>query len=109
MRFKATKAMQTLLPVKVNIIMTAYQEKWIEMFKAAHIPEWRVQARQNDVEIFVPADTDLKVLRDNFPETVAAMALDITLPKERVKFIIHNGKEETDYILNPDERDLTKP
>jgi hypothetical protein len=36
------------------------------------------------------------------------MALDIDLPKQRVKFIFHNGYENFDYILNPDEMDLSK-
>ncbi len=88
--------------------MNAYQEKWIEMFQGANIPNWKVKAQGEDVEIFVPADVDLKVVRDNFPETVAAMSLDITIPKERLKFVLHNGQNNTEYILNPTDRDLNK-
>ncbi|RYE11835.1 MAG: hypothetical protein EOP44_00300 [Sphingobacteriaceae bacterium] len=88
--------------------MNAYQEKWIEMFRGANIPDWQIKSRGEDVEIKVPEHTDLKVLRDNFPETVAAMSLDITIPKQRVRFVLHNGKTDTEYILNPTENDLNK-
>lgn len=58
--------------------------------------------------IEMPSVTDLKVIRDNLPETLGAMSLDISLPKSRVKFIFHNGYENFDYILNPDEHDLNE-
>ncbi len=48
--------------------MNAYQEKWIGLFQGAHIPNWQVKAKGDDVEIQVPADVDLKILRDNFPK-----------------------------------------
>jgi hypothetical protein len=88
--------------------MNAYQEKWVQLFQDAHIPNWKIKAQGQDVEIFVPADIDLKIVRDNFPETVAAMSLDITIPKERLKFILHNGHANTEYILNPTDADLNK-
>lgn len=88
--------------------MNAYQEKWIEMFQGAHIPNWKIKAQGEDVEIFVPAHVDLKVVRDNFPETVAAMSLDIIIPKQRLRFVLHNGQSNTEYILNPTEEDLNK-
>lgn len=88
--------------------MNAYQEKWTAMFQQAQIPGWKIKAQGENIEIFVPKDIDLKVVRDNFPETVAAMALDIQLPKERLKFILHNGQTNTEYILNPTEEDLNK-
>lgn len=88
--------------------MNAYQEKWIEMFQGANIPNWQVKARGEDVEIRVPENVDLKILRDNFPETVAAMSLDIAIPKQRVRFVLHNGHADTEYILNPTESDLNK-
>ncbi|MGI4749533.1 MAG: hypothetical protein ACRYFB_02770 [Janthinobacterium lividum] len=88
--------------------MNAYQEKWIEMFQGAHIPNWQVKASGEDVEIQVPTNVDLKILRDNFPATVAAMSLDIAIPKQRVRFVLHNGQANTDYILNPTEDDLNK-
>lgn len=88
--------------------MNAYQEKWIELFQGAQIPNWQVKANGEDVEIRVPENTDLKVLRDNLPETVAAMSLDITIPKQRVRFVLHNGRNNTEYILNPTDADLNK-
>lgn len=88
--------------------MNAYQEKWIELFQGANIPNWQIKAKGEEVEIKVPEHTDLKVLRDNFPETVAAMSLDITIPKQRVRFVLHNGRHDTEYILNPTENDLNK-
>ena len=88
--------------------MNAYQEKWVELFQSAHIPNWQIKASGEDIEIQVPPEADLKILRDNFPETVAAMSLDIALPKERLKFILHNGQANTEYILNPTAADLNK-
>lgn len=88
--------------------MNAYQEKWIEMFQGAQIPNWQVKAKGEDVEIKVPINVDLKILRDDFPEAVAAMSLDINIPKQRVRFVLHNGKADTEYILNPTEADLNK-
>lgn len=88
--------------------MNAYQEKWVNLFQSAHIPNWQIKASGDDIKIEVPAGVDLKIVRDNFPETVAAMSLDITIPKERLKFILHNGHANTEYILNPTDADLNK-
>ncbi|MGI4729738.1 MAG: hypothetical protein ACRYGB_14275 [Janthinobacterium lividum] len=88
--------------------MNAYQEKWIEMFQDARIPNWQVKASGEDVEIRVPANVDLKILRDDFPEAVAAMSLDIAIPKQRIRFVLHNGQANTEYVLNPTENDLNK-
>jgi hypothetical protein len=97
-----------VIPKIIGDIMNAYQEKWIGLFQGARIPNWQVKANGDDVEIQVPADVDLKILRDNFPQTVAAMSLDITIPKERVRFVLHNGQASTEYILNPTEGDLNE-
>ncbi|MDB4901442.1 MAG: hypothetical protein JWQ63_723 [Mucilaginibacter sp.] len=88
--------------------MNSYQQKWIEVLKNAHIPGWKIEARQDEIFIEMPQVTDLKLIRDNLPATLGAMALDIDLPKQRVKFIFHNGYENFEYILNPDEKDLNK-
>jgi hypothetical protein len=56
----------------------------------------------------MPNITDLKLIRDNLPETLALMSLDIEVPKERLKFIVHNGYERFDYLLNPGNADLNK-
>lgn len=90
------------------IVMNAYQEKWIELFQGAQLTNWQIKADGDDIEIQVPPDVDLKILRDNFPETVAAMSLDIAVPKERLKFVLHNGHANTEYILNPTDADLNK-
>ena len=88
--------------------MNSYQQKWIEVLRNARIPGWKIDAMQDDVFIEMPQVTDLKLIRDNLPTTLGAMALDIDLPKQRVKFIFHNGYENFEYILNPDEKDLNK-
>ncbi len=36
------------------------------------------------------------------------MSLDINLPKERLKFIFHNGYEQFEYLLNPAGGDLNR-
>ena len=88
--------------------MNAYQEKWVELFQSTHIPNWQIKSSGDDIKIEVPAGVDLKIVCDNFPETVAAMSLDITVPKERLKFILHNGQANTEYILNPTDADLNR-
>jgi len=86
--------------------MNAYQQKWIEVLKNAHIADWKIEALGEDIDIEMPQVTDLKLIRDNLPATLGAMALDIEVPKERLKFTFHNGYENFDYILNPRDADL---
>ena len=88
--------------------MNLYQQKWIEVLTNAHIPGWKIEALDNDIYIEMPNVTDLKLIRDNLPSTLAAMSLDIDEPKERVKFIFHNGYENFEYLLNPGDDDLNK-
>lgn len=88
--------------------MNAYQQKWIELLKNANLAGWKIEAPGEDIYIEMPQVTDLKVIRDNLPATLAAMALDIDVPKERLKFIFHNGHENFEYILNPAAADLNE-
>lgn len=88
--------------------MNAYQQKWVQLFQDAHIADWKVKAQVGDIEIFVPGDVGLKIVRDNLPQTIAAMPLDIIIPKHRLKFILHNGHANTGYILNPTEAGLNE-
>ncbi|MDB5006969.1 MAG: hypothetical protein JWQ84_3087 [Mucilaginibacter sp.] len=88
--------------------MNAYQQKWLENLKNANLPNWKIEALENDIYIEMPQVTDLKLIRDNLPEVIATMSLDITVAKERLKFIFHNGHENFEYILNPGNEDLTK-
>jgi hypothetical protein len=86
--------------------MNPYQQKWIEVLTNAHIPNWKIEAQNEDIYIEMPNVTDLKLIRDNLPATLAAMALDIDVPKERLKFTFHNGHENFEYLLNPGNGDL---
>ena len=86
--------------------MNAYQQKWIAVLTNANIKDWKIEARGEDIAIEMPHVTDLKLIRDNLPETLAAISLDIDIPKERVKFIMHNGYENFEYVLNPHITDL---
>lgn len=88
--------------------MNAYQQKWLEIMQNANLSGWKVKAMDNDIYIDMPSVTDLKLIRDNLPLTLGAMALDINLPKSRLKFIFHNGYENFEYVLNPDADDLNK-
>ena len=88
--------------------MNAYQQKWVEMLQKANLQGWTVKAVDDDIYVDMPSVTDLKLIRDNVPQTLGLMSLDITLPKTRVKFIFHNGYENFEYILNPDEKDLNE-
>ena len=88
--------------------MNAYQQKWIETFQHANIPGWKIDAQGDDIFIEMPHVTDLKLIRDNLPQTLAAMSLDINTPHERLKFIFHNGHENFEYVLNPNAKDLNE-
>ncbi|QEC75427.1 hypothetical protein [Mucilaginibacter ginsenosidivorax] len=98
------------IPAKAgqNTTMNVYQQKWLTVLHHASLPGWKIEARGDDIFIEMPHVTDLKLIRDNLPETLALMSLDITGPKERLKFIIHNGYEQFDYLLNPGDADLNK-
>lgn len=86
--------------------MNAYQQKWLDVLHHANLPGWKIEAQGDDIFIEMPHVTDLKLIRDNLPETLGMMSLDIDEPKERLKFIIRNGYEQFDYLLNPGEADL---
>ena len=88
--------------------MNAYQQKWLEILTNANLPGWKIAAEQDDIFIEMPHVTDLKLIRDNLPQTLAALSLDIALPKHKVKFVFHNGFENFDYILNPGGDDLVE-
>lgn len=88
--------------------MNAYQQKWIDVLQGANLKGWTIEARDEDIAIEMPHVTDLKLIRDNLPATIAAISLDINLPKERLKFIFHNGHENFEYVINPGDADLNK-
>ncbi len=86
--------------------MNTYQQKWLEILQEANLKGWTVKSAGDDIYIDMPHVTDLKLIKDNLPQTLAALSLDITIPKSRLKFIFHNGYENFEYILNPEEQDL---
>lgn len=86
--------------------MNLYQQKWIDLLNRAHLQGWKISPQGDDIFIEMPHITDIKLIRDNIPSTLAAMSLDIHETKHRLKFIFHNGFEQFDYLLNPNEKDL---
>ncbi|RYU90466.1 hypothetical protein EWM62_07355 [Mucilaginibacter terrigena] len=88
--------------------MNAYQQKWLDILKSAGLKDWKIEPRDGDIAIEMPHVTDLKLIRDNLPSTLGAISLDINLPHERIKFIFHNGYENFEYVLNPNEADLNE-
>lgn len=76
------------------------------MLQNANLRGWTIKPQGNDIYIDLPAIADLKLIRDNLPETLAAMALDIDIPHERLMIVFHNGHEHFEYVLNPDAKDL---
>jgi len=86
--------------------MSAYQQKWLEILRGADLPGWDVKIVDGSIYVDMPHVTDLKLIRDILPETLAALSLDINVPKSRLKFHFHNGYEEFDYVLNPSGKDL---
>ncbi len=86
--------------------MNPYQQKWLEVLKAANIKNWEITSQGDNILVTMPNVTDLKLIRDNLPEVIAALSLDIEIPKARLKFIFHNNHENFEYTLNPTEADL---
>ncbi|QJD97434.1 hypothetical protein HH214_16930 [Mucilaginibacter robiniae] len=87
--------------------MNAYQEKWIEVLSNAHIKDWKIEPQDNDIAITLPQGTQAKTVLENLPDVVATLSLDITVPKERLKFVLKSGQEVHDYVLNPTDEDLS--
>ena len=90
------------------MLMNAYQQKWLTVLNGASIKDWKIEPRGEDITIEMPHVTDLKLIRDNLPATLGAISLDINLPPERIKFIIRNGYEHFEYVLNPNNADLNE-
>lgn len=86
--------------------MNAYQQKWIQVLQSAGLHDWKIGPLGEDIEIEMPHVTDLKVIRDNLPEVIGSLSLDINEPKQRLQFIFKNGHESFEYLLNPTEEDL---
>ncbi|MBC7398484.1 MAG: hypothetical protein H7289_00965 [Mucilaginibacter sp.] len=87
--------------------MSAYQQKWLYILQNANLPGWDIKPLDDGIYVEMPHVTDLKLIRDILPETLAALSLDIEVPKSRLKFHFHNGYEDFEYILNPNDRDLS--
>jgi hypothetical protein len=87
-------------------IMNLYQQKWLNILKNANLPGWDIKPLDDGIYVEMPHVTDLKLIRDILPETLAALSLDIEVPKTRLKFHFHNGYENFEYILNPNDKDL---
>jgi hypothetical protein len=87
-------------------IMNLYQQQWLNILQSANLPGWDIKPLDEGIYVEMPHVTDLKLIRDILPETLAALSLDIDVPKSRLKFHFHNGYENFEYILNPNDRDL---
>jgi len=88
--------------------MNAYQQKWLDILQHANLHGWEIKATDDGIYVEMPKITDLKLIRDNLPQILAAMSLDIGVPKSRLKFHFHNGYENFEYILNPNDGDLNE-
>ncbi|MDB5003094.1 MAG: hypothetical protein JWQ34_1319 [Mucilaginibacter sp.] len=88
--------------------MNLYQQKWLDILQHANLPGWEIKALDDGIYIEMPHVTDLKLIRDNLPETLGTMSLDIKVPRSRLKFHFHNGYEDFEYILNPNDDDLNE-
>lgn len=81
--------------------MGEYKQKWLQILKRANLQGWEIIDTEEGILIDMPNVTDLKLIRDNIPNTIAGLTLDITIPKEELKFTFHNGYETFEYVLNP--------
>lgn len=79
--------------------MNPYQQKWLDILNAASLPGWEIEPVGENIHIKMPHVDDLKVIRDNLPEIIAALSLDIDIPKEHLQLIIENGFEKFEYTI----------
>ncbi|QKJ30147.1 hypothetical protein HQ865_10370 [Mucilaginibacter mali] len=86
--------------------MNTYQQKWIDILNNAGLQGWEITPVGDDIMVVMPHITDLKVIRDNLPTIIGQLSLDIEEPAKRLRFIIKNGYEEFDYVINPNYSDL---
>lgn len=85
--------------------MNSYQQKWIDILSNAQIKDWKVGAFNEDILIDIPASSNVETILQNLPDVIATLSLDITIPPERLKFILRSNGQHHDYILNPTEAD----
>lgn len=80
--------------------MNTYQQKWIDILHSAPLNGWKVEPVGDDIMITLPHITDLKVVRDNLPEIIAQLSLDIDMPHQPLQLIIKNGYEKFEYVIS---------
>jgi hypothetical protein len=86
--------------------MNAYQEKWIQILTNANVPNWKISAQGDNILVSIPENHSVSTVMENLPDVLATLSLDIDLPKERLKFILKNGREVHEYVINPTDADL---
>jgi hypothetical protein len=86
--------------------MNAYQEKWIEVLNNAQIKDWKIKPMGDDILVDLPGGSQVSTIMENLPDVIATLALDITVPAERLKFILRHAGESHEYVLNPTDQDL---
>lgn len=79
--------------------MNPYQQKWLDILHAASLPGWEIEPVDANILIKMPHVDDLKVIRNNLPEIIAALSLDIDVPKEHLQLVIENGFEKFEYTI----------
>jgi len=87
--------------------MNAYQQKWIDVLTNANIKDWKIKPLGDDAIIVdLPGGSNMDTVMENLPDVIATLSLDITVPGERLKFILRHNGEHHEYILNPTDVDL---
>ena len=80
--------------------MSELQIEWIALLQKQDLPGWNIAADGQDVLIQIPDDQDLRLVYDNFPDTVIALSPDIKAAPRKLRFIIGNSKQSFTYELN---------
>ncbi|WP_295773064.1 hypothetical protein [uncultured Mucilaginibacter sp.] len=87
--------------------MNAYQQKWINVLNSANIKDWKIKPLDDDaIVVDLPQGSSMDTIMENLPDVIATLSLDITIPGERLKFILRHNGEHREYILNPTDQDL---
>lgn len=79
--------------------MGAYRNKWFKLLKEQHIAEWQVMQHGQAITIKVPADGDYEKAKADFQHILTRLKLNVTEPKEWLKFILYNSKFWYQYIV----------
>lgn len=79
--------------------MDSLRDEWIKLLEKQNFPEWKISLVAGDIIIKIPDSQDIRLVDQNFPDTIALLRPEIESIPRRVRFIIHNRTQRFQYEL----------